>query len=80
MKNKTIKLLGDNIEYIHELGIEKGFLVTIMSINYEGKNDKSVYIVYKNFCSSKNTMKRAERQDVDNYNTYNSQRVHKLTV
>lgn len=54
MKAKTTKLLGENIEYLHDLGIEKDFFnLAIMSTDYEGKNDKSVYIVYKNFCLPK---------------------------
>lgn len=63
MKAKTTKLLGENIEYLHDLGIEKDFFnLAIMSTDYEGKNDKSVYIVYKNFCLPKTPWKEQKNE------------------
>ena len=35
---------------------------------------------YKNFCLSKNIIKRVERQDIQRYNTYHPQQVHNQTI
>lgn len=65
MKDKTVKLLGDNIEeYLHASIIK-------------GKNDKLVYIQYKSFCSSQNTI---QKDKTDIYNICNSQKAHNLAI
>jgi len=58
-RTKTIQLLEENIRvYIHDLGFGNGFL----DMTTKAKIDKFDFIKIKNFCASKDTIKKVERQ------------------
>lgn len=66
IKSETVKLLVENMrENLCISGIVKGFLDHPNSINHKTKPDKLYFNKIKNFCLSKDTIKKMKRQITD---------------
>ena len=64
---KTIKLSEENIDIdLHDLGLGNDFLdMTSEAQATKGKIDKLSFIKIKNFCVSKDTMKKGKREPTE---------------
>ena len=66
VRAKTIKLLEENIgESLHDIGFSNYFLDMTLKALSKRVKDKLEYINIKNFCTSKDTIKRVKRHPTE---------------
>ena len=66
-RGKTIKLLEENIGInVHDLGLGNCFLdMTPEAEQRRKRKDKLYFVITKNFCASKGTIKKVKRQPTE---------------